>query len=94
MKALISPQELFCWVWVSGWQQSGTTWAPVYSQVENCQRVADVRPDNGAFQVAQPLHWVDCPTDCIADAWYYKNSQVTKKPVDVPMPATPVVEMP
>jgi hypothetical protein len=94
MKALISPNEVFTWSWVSAWQQTGSTWAPVYSQIENCQRVAEVEPDNKIFEVAQPLHWVNCPDNCVMDEWYYKDGQCEKKPIDVPMPTAPIVEMP
>jgi hypothetical protein len=94
MKALVSPKEVFNWDWVSDWQQTGSTWVPVYSQIENCQRLAQVEPDDKIFDVAQPLHWVDCPENCVADEWYYKDGQIVKKPIDVRMPKAPIVEMP
>lgn len=94
MKALISPNEVFTWSWVFEWRQSGVTWTPVYSEIENCQRVAQIEPEDKIFKVAQPLHWVDCPESCVADEWYYKDGQCIKKPVDVLMPTTPIVELP
>lgn len=35
------------------------------------ERVAEVV--EVIFQVAPPLFWADCPDDCIADQWYYKD---------------------
>lgn len=82
MKALISPNELFELSWVSSWDGD----IPIYSKILNCQRVAEIQPDNKIFEVAQPLHWVDCPNDCIADRWYYKDGAVYIKPEDAPKP--------
>jgi hypothetical protein len=82
MKALISPNEAFNLTWISGWD--GDT--PVYSEILNCQRVAEVEPDNKTFEVAPPLHWVDCPDDCKADQWYFKDGACYIKPQDVPKP--------
>lgn len=89
MKALISPNEISSYSWISSWNQNPQTqkWDPVYSEILACQRVAEVGPTE--FEVAAPLHWVDCPDDCKADAWYFKDNQVSVKPQDVPSPATP-----
>lgn len=35
------------------------------------ERIAQVEPDANVFPVAAPLHWVDCPDDCVADQWWY-----------------------
>lgn len=35
------------------------------------ERVAQV--EQNTFEVAPPLHWVDCPDDCVADVWWYYN---------------------
>jgi hypothetical protein len=80
MKALISPNESFTLIWISAWE--GNT--PIYSEILNCQRVAEVEPE--AFEVAPPLHWVDCPEDCKADKWYFKDGACYIKPTDVPKP--------
>jgi len=80
MKALISPNESFNLTWISGWD--GDT--PVYSEILNCQRVAEVEPE--VFEVAPPLYWVDCPEDCKTDQWYFKDGQVFIKPQDTPKP--------
>jgi hypothetical protein len=88
MKALISPNEVFDYKWISSWVQDPQTqvWSPVYSEIFGCQRVAQVEPDNQTFPVAEPLHWVDCSDDCQADAWYFKDGQVYIKPQDAPDP--------
>lgn len=86
MKALISPNESFTWTWVSSWVQEDDKWVPVTSEILDCQRVAEVEPDDKIFDVAQPLHWVDCPNDCVADQWYFKDGQCFIKPEDAPKP--------
>ena len=35
------------------------------------ERVAQVESDNQTFPVANPLFWIDCPDDCVADVWWY-----------------------
>jgi len=80
MKALISPNESFNLTWISSWD--GTE--PVYSEILNCQRVAEV--ELSPFEVAQPLFWVDCPDDCKADQWYFKDGAVYIKPTDASKP--------
>jgi hypothetical protein len=80
MKALISPNESFNLIWISEWDND----TPVYSEILDCQRVAEVEPES--FEVAPPLHWVDCPEDCKADKWYFKDGVCYIKPTDVPKP--------
>lgn len=36
-------------------------------------RIAQVA--DAEFEVAQPLHWVDCPDEVIADLWTYLDGQ-------------------
>jgi hypothetical protein len=96
MKALISPNESFTWTWVTSWiwGEKPTTQGPIIMEwipnttdsIENCQRVVQVEPDNMTFPIALPLHWVDCPSDCEADIWYFKDGLVYIKPIDVPKP--------
>jgi hypothetical protein len=93
MKALISTTENFNYSWVSDWFKNNLNeWEPIYSTIENCQRVAQVEPDNKIFEVHQTLFWVDCPDNCAADQWYYKDGSVyikqqsIPKPEDVPTP--------
>jgi hypothetical protein len=80
MKALISPNESFTLSWISSWDKD----TPVYSEILYCQRVAEVESDDKVFEVSQPLHWVDCPDNCVADQWYYKDDAVYIKPQDQP----------
>lgn len=95
MKALISPNETFNYSWISSWSKNQQDqWVPTYSEILNCQRVAEVQPDNKIFEIAPPLHWVDCPEDCVADQWYFKDGQCFVKPQDAPMPPTPVEVLP
>jgi hypothetical protein len=100
MKALISTTEVFTWKWISSWEWKPPTnevpggYLPVYSEIENCQRVAQVEPDDKTFPVYHTLIWVDCPDDCVMDGWYYKNGAVTFKPQDVPVPPAPVEVFP
>lgn len=91
MKALISPNEVFNYSYISSWVQDSQTevWSPVYSEILAYQRVAQVEPDNKIFQVAEPLYWLDCPDDCKADLWYFKDGQVLVKPQDAPDPNPP-----
>ena len=41
-------------------------------------RVAQV--DALGFEVAEPLFWIGCPDDCVADLWYYIEQQVKPLP--------------
>lgn len=95
-KALISPVEIFNHTYVSGWKTEEGSIIPIeiYTTIENCYRVAEVAETT--FEVAEPLFWTDCPDDCKADLWYYKDGVFYAKPTDVPQPAaeTPVQQMP
>ena len=91
MKALISPNESFDHKWISSWNEVNGVWEPVRSEILNCQRVVQVEPDNQTFPVAEPLYWFDCPDDCKADFWYFKDAQVFIKPTDALNPSTPQV---
>jgi hypothetical protein len=82
MKALISPNENFNIEWISSWNSG----VPVYSEIQNCQRVAEVEPDDKTFSVAPPLYWISCPNNCKADEWYFKDGKCSIKPQDVPKP--------
>ena len=90
MKALISPKEIYTHTWISSWvwvskptenNPNAGYWDAVKSTIDNCQRVAEVEPQS--FEVASPLFWVDCPDDCKADQWYFKDGAVYIKPTDV-----------
>jgi hypothetical protein len=84
MKALISPSEKFELSWVSSWSFETDEWKPVRSILDECQRVAEV--SSTPFEVALPLHWVDCHDECVADQWYFKDGELHAKPQDVAKP--------
>lgn len=87
MKALISPNESFDLTWISGWTKDDQDqWQPVCSEIFNCQRVAEVVPNDQTFEVYHTLFWVDCPDDCKADQWYFKDGACYIKPTDAPKP--------
>ena len=86
MKALISPNEVFDLSWISSWDGD----YPVYSEILNCQRVAEVKPEEDIFEVAQPLFWLDCSDDCEPDQWYYKDGAVYIKPENQSKPEEPL----
>lgn len=93
MKALISTTETFTLSWVTSWEWIDPTqnqpgyWKPKTTEsIENCQRVAQVEFDDKIFPVYNTLFWVDCPDNCIADYWYYKDEIIAPKPQDAPQP--------
>ena len=45
-----------------------------------------MKADDATFEVYETLLWVDCPDDCQADLWYYKDGAVYIKPEDAPLP--------
>ena len=96
MKALISPNEGNVVTWVSSWKSGmvvtpentvETAWVPDTSEsIEGCARVAEVAENS--FDVASPLFWVDCPDECVANEWYYKDGQLQPKPQNALQPET------
>lgn len=42
--------------------------------------------DLNGFEVAKPLYWVDCPSNVVADQFYYKTDTQEFLPVPVPQP--------
>lgn len=94
MKALISPNELFIYTWTSSWENQENKWVPVISEIFDCQRIAQVEPNDKIFDVAEPLFWLGCSDNCEPDVWYFKDGQFYVKPLSVPVPETPVVNIP
>ena len=92
MKALISTTEISNVTWVTSWEEVTPPTDPVTYQplttstIEDTQRVAEVVADDSTFEVNPSLIWVDCPDDCVADTWYYKDGAVYIKPEDAPQP--------
>jgi len=80
MKALISPND-FTPKYISSWNietiDGEISYIPVYSEISNAQRVAEVA--NAEFEIASPLFWVDCGNDVVADECYYDTSDSTIK---------------
>lgn len=54
--------------------------------VETGYRVAEVEPDDKVFEVAQPLFWVDCANEVVADLFWYDPETGSIKPVPQPEP--------
>ena len=92
MKALISSTEISNVTWVTSWEEVTPPTDPVTYQpattstIEDTMRVAEVVADDATFEVNPLLFWVDCPDDCVADQWYYKDGAVYIKPEDAPKP--------
>ena len=92
MKALISSTEISNVSWVTSWEEVTPPTDPVTYQpkttstIEDTMRVAEVVNDSDTFEVYETLFWVDCPNNCVADQWYYKDGAVYIKPEDVPQP--------
>jgi hypothetical protein len=53
--------------------------------VQNGYRVAQVEPAENIFGVAEPLYWLDCNDDVVADQWYYDTTDKTIKEVPKPV---------
>lgn len=58
---------------------------------ETGYRVAQVEPDAQIFEVAQPLFWVSCADDVVADQFWYDPETQTIKPMPQPDPE-PIVK--
>jgi len=57
---------------------------------ETGYRVAEVEPVD--FPVAQPLFWVDCADDVVADQFWYDPETASIKPIPQPEPEQPTEE--
>jgi hypothetical protein len=51
------------------------------------ERVAQVEIQT--FEVAPPLFWTDCPSDCVADVWWYYNGACEVMPIPPEIEPTP-----
>jgi len=87
-KALISTTEISNVTWISSWTWNTETqqYDPNYSTIEDTMRVAEVVDANKTFETYSTLIWVDCPDECMADVWYYKDGSCYTKQVDEPYP--------
>lgn len=88
MKALISPNEISPYIASWTYNMNTRAWDPVFEDVPDSWRVAQVQEDS--FEVAQPLFWVDCADDVVADEWYYQSSTgvILTIPAPAPIPET------
>lgn len=78
MKALINPNEET--KYISEWNEN----TPIYTTIG--QRVCDVAEND--FPVAEPLFWLDCNNDVLADLYYYDvtTQSILVKPNDAEAP--------
>jgi hypothetical protein len=44
------------------------------------QRVAQVEPDSQTFPVGQPLFWMACADNVVADEFYYNGTEILPIP--------------
>lgn len=86
--ALISPNEQA--VAVTAWTKVGNTYQPVFTPIQDGVRLCEVAQE--AFPVAEPLFWVDCADDVVADMYYYNTA--TQEILKTPDPAPYPVEQP
>lgn len=76
-KALISPNESPI-QYIASWTDTAP-YKPVYGTYSNSCRVAEVC--DAEFEVAQPLFWVDCADDVVADEYYFDTATNTIVPI-------------
>lgn len=43
--------------------------------VQNGYRIAQVEPNDKIFDVTEPLYWLECNDDVVADQWYYDTNE-------------------
>jgi hypothetical protein len=90
MKALISPNEIVSISYVTNWELIETDYHPVCETITDCVRIAEVVQDDNEFEVAHPLHWIECPSDCTPNTYYYKNNVFIKIPEEPVKPSLSV----
>jgi len=82
MQALISPNQISSYI--SSWEKG----RPIFTIVG--ARIAEVAET--PFEVGQPLFWVECSPDVVADQWAYdmQTAVISKIPpsVEPPQPVT------
>lgn len=72
---------------VTGWVPNTNPPQAIMTVIPNSARVAEVAVTT--FPVAEPLFWVECADDVVADQWYYDtaNSAIYIIPPAPPQPA-------
>jgi len=53
--------------------------------VTNGYRVAQVEPVDNIFGVLEPLYWLDCNDEVVADSWYFDTVEQIIKEVPKPV---------
>jgi len=84
--AIIDPREQVNKI--VGWT-SATPPMPILEQIANSARVAEVAAQ--MFPVAEPLFWVECVDEVVADQWYY-DTIIKAILIVPPMPPKPAAE--
>ena len=90
MNALINPNEsvnhTVGWELNPNWNGNpNSKYLAISEIIPNAQRVCEVAENT--FEIAEPLFWMDCANDVIADRFYYDDISKTIKPiVDEPRP--------
>jgi hypothetical protein len=86
-KALISPNETN-FQYTSSWEQVDGEFQPVYTEIQNAQRIAQVEEEANIFEVAPPLYWKDCAESVKSETHYLDttNDTITKLPEDAIKP--------
>lgn len=79
--ALIDPNDTVNRI--AGWFPNTNPPQPVVEQLPNSARVAEVADQT--FPVAEPLFWIACTDDVVADQWYYDTD--TQAIIVIPNPA-------
>lgn len=80
--ALISPNEQVSYI--SAWTSSKPP-QPVYELIPDSARVAQISTE--IFPIAEPLFWIECSDEAVADVWYYNTSTGELLLVPAPEPA-------
>lgn len=66
-KALIDPSISV--TYIASWFESNGKYEPIYSVCQNSARVCEICEES--FEVANPLFWVDCSDEIVADQFWY-----------------------
>jgi hypothetical protein len=82
MKALINPLEIT--YQITAWELNGAEYVPTQTQLG--YRVCEV--NQNSFDVAEPLFWVDCQDELLADNYFFdiNTKELVEKPLDVDCP--------
>jgi hypothetical protein len=91
-KALISTIETDI-QYISSWTTTDGVHEPVYTAIDNAQRVAQVEDEANIFDLdGTVMYWLDCSDNIKADDYYYNTltSTITAMPASAAHPDDPV----